>query len=135
MAKLNDRGHEILDNTPIEIPLGWRKPESLTEQMRRLIRTEMSIRAQDQGFETFEEADDFDVDEDDPLPQSEWEMTYEPEGNDPELGASGSNDPGPTAGEPGAAAPGNPSAGEAAPPSSQPAPNGAAAPGAPAPSA
>lgn len=65
MARFNERGQEIPDDTPLAIPLGMKKPESLVEMMRRLIRSDVSRFAQDQGEETFEEANDFDVEEDD----------------------------------------------------------------------
>lgn len=77
MKRLNERGHEICDSRPMEIPMGFKKPESLQEQIRRMIRTEASIRAADQGMETWEEADDFDVD-DDFDPTSPWEMNFDP---------------------------------------------------------
>lgn len=64
MAQYDERGREIPDNTPVEIPLGWRRPLTLQEQIQRHIRVEFSQLASSRGFESFEEADDFDVDED-----------------------------------------------------------------------
>lgn len=64
MSLLNERGHEVPDDTPVAMPVGFRKPESLQDQIRRLVRNELSARAMDQGLETFEEADDFDVEDD-----------------------------------------------------------------------
>ncbi len=53
---------EVLDNTPIEIPVGYELPESLADQMRRFIREEVSAaRDEDQG--SFEDEDDFEDDE------------------------------------------------------------------------
>lgn len=53
---------EVLDNTPVEMPVGYDHPESLADQMRRFIRDEVSAsRNIDQG--SFEEEDDFDEDE------------------------------------------------------------------------
>lgn len=113
MAKLNDKGHEILDNTPVAIPVGWKRPESLQEQMRRMIRTELSQAAANEGFETFEESEDFDVEDDAPDPQSQWEIQYEPNepnpasepdrghpGGSEESGKDGSGKPGPGSGDP-----------------------------------
>ena len=66
MCPLDKFGNEIPDNTPVAVPAGFRKQESLQDQMRRMIRTEMAMEAQAQGFESFEDADDFDVDDLDP---------------------------------------------------------------------
>lgn len=64
--KFNERGEELPDQTPIELPVGVRRPESLNDMMRRMIRTSLSQYAADQGEETFEEANDFDIPDDDP---------------------------------------------------------------------
>lgn len=60
------QGREIPDPVPIAVPAGLKRPESLTEQIRRLIRVDMSQQAQDNGEESFEEANDFDIDDEDP---------------------------------------------------------------------
>lgn len=66
-AKFDQAGREIPDQTPVDIPVGFERPESLHDQIKRLIRTELSAQADAAGLETFEEADDFDVgDDDDP---------------------------------------------------------------------
>ncbi len=62
---------ENLDNTPVEMPVGYHLPESLADQMRRFIRDEVSAaREIDEG--SFEEEDDFE--DDDPLLTS-YELT------------------------------------------------------------
>lgn len=72
--RLDERGHEKLDNTPIEIPLEFRETETLEERIKRLLRSEQFAREMDrQGYETYEEADDFDVG-DDYDPKSPWEI-------------------------------------------------------------
>lgn len=76
--RYNERGEEIPDPTKPAVPLGFKKPESLTEQIRRLIRSEAFAReAERRGHETFEEADDFDVGEDYD-PRSPYEEIFEP---------------------------------------------------------
>ena len=78
MAKLDEKGHEVLDQTPLAIPVGFGPPETLAEQIRRILRTEQfraSIEAE--GHESFEEADDFDVG-DDFDPKSPYEEDFEP---------------------------------------------------------
>lgn len=62
-------GREVNDPTPVEIPAGMRKPETTAEIIARLVRHEVSRAAERQGFESFDEANDFDVEEDD-LPLS-----------------------------------------------------------------
>lgn len=75
MAKYDELGREIPDPTPVEMPVGFRHPPSLNDEIQRLIRNELSQAAAAQGAETFEEADDFDVDDDDGVPFSEYEVT------------------------------------------------------------
>jgi len=53
------------------------RPLSVKEQIQRLLRVELSAQARAQGFETFEEADDFDVEEEDPEPKSPYEVMKE----------------------------------------------------------
>lgn len=57
----NARGAEILDTTPVEVPLNYRRPETLEEKMRRVVHGALSEQAAAQGKETFEESNDFDV--------------------------------------------------------------------------
>ncbi len=62
---------EILDNTPVEMPVGFEEPESLADQMRRFIKDEVSAaRDEDQG--SFEDEDDFE--DDDPV-LTDYELT------------------------------------------------------------
>lgn len=91
--EFNDKGEEVLDPTPLAMPLGYRRPPSLAETISRMIRGEMSKVAQASGYESFEEADDFDVmDENDGF-ASKHEMTQMQEEylNDPrrEKGVAG----------------------------------------------
>lgn len=58
-------GLEIPDPTPVAIPAGFKKPDSLQDLVRRFVAVQMSAAAVDQGMESFEEANDFDVDEPD----------------------------------------------------------------------
>lgn len=52
------------DPTPVEWPAHLRRPPTLAEEIKRLVRIEVSRAAEEAGFESFEEADDFDVDDD-----------------------------------------------------------------------
>lgn len=64
---------ETPDPTPVAIPVGMKRPESIHDMVARFVRTELSRRAQDAGHETFEEADDFEVG-DDYDPKSPYEV-------------------------------------------------------------
>lgn len=68
MEKHDEAGYEYFDPTPIELPLGFKRPEPLADMLKRLVHNELSADAAAKGKETFEEADDFEVEEDpDPL--------------------------------------------------------------------
>lgn len=68
------RGREVSDSTPVEVPLNFKRPETIQEQIKRMVRQELSQVAAAAGAETFQEADDFDVEEEDD-PVSRYEMT------------------------------------------------------------
>lgn len=71
----NERGQEIPDDTPVEIPAGMARPESLAEQMARLIAKEVADQAQAQGFDTWEEDEDFEDDDPNLLNFTDYEFT------------------------------------------------------------
>lgn len=77
--KYDDQGREIPDATPVEVPLRLRNRPEEVERLRSLIRNELSDQAAKQGFETFEEANDFDVDEDEFFPVSPHETAPDDE--------------------------------------------------------
>lgn len=60
-------GREVLDATPIEPPIGFKRQKSLAEQIREMVRSEnLRQLAEASGHESFEDADDFDVEDMDP---------------------------------------------------------------------
>lgn len=65
-TRLNEKGQEVLNPKPLAIPLGFQRPPTLQEQVRRLMRYEYNLMKQATGddIETPEEADDFDVGDD-----------------------------------------------------------------------
>lgn len=65
---------EIIDPTPVEWPLGVSVPESLEQKIARMVRTGVSQFAAEHGAESFEESDDFDVEDPDALPESVHEL-------------------------------------------------------------
>lgn len=79
MGKLDKQGREILDLTPVSIPVAYTRPLSLQEQIKRMVRSEEFMRQADAaGVETFDEADDFDVG-DDFDPSSPYELEFDPD--------------------------------------------------------
>lgn len=75
---LTDDGSEKVSSVPMSIPSGFKRPDTLAEQVARLVRShEFNRRMAEQGAETFEDADDFDVD-DDFDPSTPFEMHFDP---------------------------------------------------------
>lgn len=62
--QVRDPALEYPDPTPCAMPLGCERPEPLADMIRRLVRNEWSAQAAEAGEETFDEANDFEVDED-----------------------------------------------------------------------
>lgn len=64
----DERGREVGDPKPVATPAGFRRPPTLQEQIRSLVRHENYQKLVDSGeIESFEDADDFDVDDDVPM--------------------------------------------------------------------
>lgn len=76
---LDEKGREIPDPSPVSVPAGFKVPESLEQRIARLIRKDLSEQADQQGMETFEEAEDFDIDDDMFDPQSPYEEVFDPQ--------------------------------------------------------
>lgn len=78
-AQLDEKGHEIPDPTPLRLPIGFKEPESLQSQIQRMVRGELSRAASENGFETFEESDDFEIEDDDQFDiVTPYEMEFDP---------------------------------------------------------
>jgi len=65
-------GREVLNPTPVQPPVGYKKQPSILDTIREQIRAH-HLSNIDMEPETEEEADDFDIDEDPPDYQSRWE--------------------------------------------------------------
>lgn len=64
MAKYDKDHYEVPDKTPVELPIGAQRPESLEQMIARMVQNKfVQAEMQDKGLETFEEADDFEVGE------------------------------------------------------------------------
>lgn len=87
-SKLDPR-FEYPDPTPVEVPVSFRRPPSQYDEIKNMIRTAMSDYSESLGSETFEEADDFEMDFEDPDFVSEYEFeelvpeSHEVLGDDP----------------------------------------------------
>lgn len=77
MNRLNEKGWEIPDQTPVAIP-AYIKHRDQRDSIREMIRAELSREMAEIGLETFAEADDFDVG-DDFDPTSPYEEQFDPE--------------------------------------------------------
>lgn len=64
---------ESLDSTPIAVPLGFNRPPTLHETIKRILRSQQ-FQSSLEGHETWEEADDFDVPDDPIDPTTPWEI-------------------------------------------------------------
>lgn len=74
---LDKYGREIPDPKPVAIPTGFKRPETLAEQVQRLVRRYSAEKAEAEGFETLEDAEDFDVG-DDLDPRTPFEVYFDP---------------------------------------------------------
>lgn len=92
--RFDELGRELPDPTPIEVPLGMRRPETIQQMMARLVSSEISRSAEKAGFESHKDAFDFDVDDDDELPFTGHELlAMKPEYTD-EQGGDADDDSG-----------------------------------------
>lgn len=86
-----DGSQFIPDDTPMQPPLGFIKQPSMVEHVRNMIRSEQLRQAAEQaGAESFEEADDFDLEDADELPHSRYEME---DNFEPPVAAEPANEP------------------------------------------
>lgn len=77
-GRLDAKGHEILDDKPMSIPAGFKKPENLAETIQRLVRRGLSDAAAAQGLETFEDSEDFNVPDETFDPSTPYETFHDP---------------------------------------------------------
>lgn len=69
-------GKEIFSPIPVAAPVNWKKPKSVQEMMVKYMRDASEYAARS-GHETFEEAEDFDIGEEDDF-ESPWELDFDP---------------------------------------------------------
>ncbi|MEM2002569.1 MAG: hypothetical protein QXT77_08000 [Candidatus Methanomethylicaceae archaeon] len=81
MTKLDERGREVVSSVPVAPPVGYQRQPSMVEIIRAQIRSErLAMEAAAAGYETFEEADDFEIEgEFDPMDETTpYEAVFEP---------------------------------------------------------
>lgn len=78
-AEIRRDGKEYGDPVPLEAPLGYTPPPDIMTLIKTMVRNELfQKKLAEEGYETFEEADDFDI-EDDPVdPLTPYEKVFEP---------------------------------------------------------
>lgn len=76
---LNEQGQEIPDPVPLAPPIGYNPQPSMIDQVRDMVRMQLSLEADAAGVETFEDADDFEVGDDfEAERNSPYEEHFEP---------------------------------------------------------
>lgn len=73
-------GAELPSDVPIAPPIGYKKQPTMVEHIRNAVRSEqLRLAAEAAGAESFEEADDFEVEDDlEPISAYEFERFFEP---------------------------------------------------------
>lgn len=82
-ASLDERGREVLDQTPVEAPIKFTRPEPIHIHLRRLVEQYHQQMRDADEYETFDDADDFDVEDGAPSYESaptEYEANFMPRG-------------------------------------------------------
>lgn len=82
MSNLDENGREVLDNEPVSIPVRIKRMQTEASRLQTFVIQEMSRIAEQNGFETFEEADDFDDNDEFDVPLTKHELAGL-EANDP----------------------------------------------------
>lgn len=63
MATLDEFGREILDQTPVSLPIHYDRPEPIHQRIRRMV-LEAIAAQKGEDVETFEDANDFEIPDD-----------------------------------------------------------------------
>ena len=99
MAELNEKGQEVLDNKPVVLDVSPR-PLPLVDRIKQAVRHELSEKARNSGYESFEEANDFDIEDEfaemDHISGYEVEEMTEEFPNEARLASTGQSEATPT---------------------------------------
>lgn len=133
---LDEFGRELVDPTPMAPPVGFKAQPSMFETMRAMVRSaSLAAAAAAEGMDSFEDANDFDVPDDDFDPRSPWEEQFDPGQSDRDIGDAIGGRLRPAGAPPGGAGGSPPpEGGTPAPGASAPPPQPSSAPASPAPS-
>lgn len=72
-------GREYPDPVPMAPPIGYNEPPDLMSMIKRMVHHELFSRAVDEaGYETFDESDDFGIEDDPGDPLTDYERVFEP---------------------------------------------------------
>lgn len=76
---LTEDGQEKPDPLPVAPPIGYRPQPSMFDEVRRMVASErLRLEAEAAGFESFDEADDFDIPDDPVDPSTPYEAVFDP---------------------------------------------------------
>lgn len=102
-ASLDEKGREVLDQTPRAIPVPFTRPEPIHLRLRRLVEQYHREMAEKDEYESFADADDFDVADGAPSYEdspSEYEADFMPLVNSEPAGPPAGSPPEVTSPEP-----------------------------------
>lgn len=77
LSGYDKQGREIPDPTPVEMPVGFKRPIPLADEIRAIMRRAVQEDLDSHGMETFDEADDFEVPDEDMT--SPYEENFDPQ--------------------------------------------------------
>lgn len=110
LAGIGKDGKEYGDPVPMAPPIGYNNPPPLSAMIKSMVQRELSDIADREGFDSFEEGDDFEVEDDEFFDRATpYEKHFDPPATDPDAGPQEPAQP--------------------APPPEGPEPNGGGAPG------
>lgn len=76
---LHPDGQPVLDPRPLAPPIGYKSAPSMVQIVRDMVQSErLAQEAAAAGFETMEEADDFEIGDDPDQLRSQWENEFDP---------------------------------------------------------
>ena len=76
---------EVLDPTPMALPVGYEVPPTMTQLIQRFVRQEVSQAASDKELGTFDDEDDFSVESLNPLPMEQYSVNEYDMADDPDM--------------------------------------------------
>lgn len=76
---LDEKGREVLDKTPVTLPVRYQRGENITDRVQKLVAETLSRRMAEAGLESLEDANDFYVEGDDYFPSSQHEVDEDAE--------------------------------------------------------